>query len=179
MTKRGLLKAQARWETDTRSWAADAARAVLLAICGGEPLPITPYHVGAVLDPSERVMAEVPARVHPDVWMNEARSTASVRPWLVTSERILGRLADRRLAEWRWSRILGCQVNLTPGDEVVSVDTWDGAVTEWRGPGVAPLAVVAIARLYGPRSLLDHPGLSGLRAPGYARRNQLAGERTA
>ena len=168
MTKRGFLKAQARWEVETRSWAAGAARAVLRAICGGDPLPVTPYRVGAVLDPGERVMAEVPARVHPDVWMLEASSTPSVRPWLVTSDRILGRLADRRLAEWRWSRILGCQVDLSPGDEVVLLDNWDGAVTAWRGPGVAPLAVVAVARLYGPRALLDHPGLSGLRTPGYA-----------
>ncbi len=113
-------------------------------------------------------MVEVPARVVPDVWTIESNSCSSTRPWLVTSERILGRLAFGRLAEWRWSRILGCQVDLTPGDEVASVDTCDGAVTEWRGPGVAPLAVIAIARLYGPRALLNHPGLAYLRATGHA-----------
>jgi hypothetical protein len=163
VTKRALLKAQARWETDTRSWAAEAARAVLLAICGGDPLPITPYRVGAVLNTGEHAMAEVPARVDPDAWMTETRAVPSVRPWLVTSERILGRLADGRLAEWRWRQIMGCQIDLTPGDEVVSVDTSDGALTQWLGPGVAPLAVVAVARLYGPQSLLDHPGLTPLR----------------
>ena len=164
MTKRALQKAQERWEIQTRSWAADTARAVLLAICGGDPLPITPYRVGAVLEPGELIMVEVPARVVPDVWTIESNSCPSIRPWLVTSERILGRLADGRLAEWRWSEIMGCQVDLTPGVEVVSLDTRDWAVTRWQGPGVAPLAVVTVAHLYGPRALLNHPGLIYLRA---------------
>jgi hypothetical protein len=136
---------------------------VLLAICYGEPLPITPYRVGAILELDERVMAEIPARLYPDVFLSESTNNPVVRPWLITSERVLGRLADGRLAEWRWKDVVGCQIDLTPGHEFVSLDIWNGALTQWNGPGVAPLAVTAVARLYGPSSLLDHPGLACLR----------------
>jgi hypothetical protein len=55
-----------------------------------------------------------------------------------------------------------CRVDLTPGTELVSIDL-HGSITHWTGPGIARLAIVAIARLYGPMSLLDHPGLACLR----------------
>jgi hypothetical protein len=54
--------------------------------------------------------------------------------------------------------MVGCPVDLTPDSELVSVDLADGSITHWTGPGVAPLAIIAIARLYGPIFLLDHPG---------------------
>ncbi len=138
----------------------------MLAISGGDPLPVTAYRVGAVLEPNEKLLVEIPAQVAPDVWTIQACGAPCVRPWLITSERILGRLGDERLAEWRWSQITGCRVDLAPGRENVSLDTRDGVVTRWEGPGVAPLAVVAVARLYGARGLLDHPGLMPLLAPG-------------
>jgi hypothetical protein len=163
MSKRKVVKAHARWEAATRSWAVDTARMVLRAICDGHPLPLTPYHVGAVLGPGEQLMAEVPAQIVPDVWGGTATDAAIVHPWLITTERIAGRLADGRLAEWRWQDMVGCRVDLTPGTELVSIDLSDGSITHWTGPGVAPLAIVAIARLYGPLSLLDHPGLTHLR----------------
>jgi hypothetical protein len=108
-------------------------------------------------------MAEIPAEIYPDVVLSDSTNNRFVRPWLITSERVLGRLADGRLAEWRWKDVVGCQIDLIPGHEVVSLDTWNGALTQWKGPGVAPLAVTAVARLYGPSSLLDHPGLACLR----------------
>jgi hypothetical protein len=74
------------------------------------------------------------------------------------SERILG-----RLAEWQWRDMVGCRVDLGRGSEIVSIDLLDGSITHWAGPAVAPLAIIAIARLYGPMSLLDHPGMDCLR----------------
>jgi hypothetical protein len=124
--------------------------------------------VGAVLAPDEQVMAEIPAQIVPDVWGGASDGVPMVRPWLVTSERILGRLADGRLAEWQWRHMVGCRVDLTPGSELVSVDLTDGSITHWTGPGVAPLAIIAIARLHGPLSLLDYPGLARLRGVEHA-----------
>jgi hypothetical protein len=103
MSERKLAKAHARWEAATRSWATDTARVVLRTICDGDPLPVRPYNIGRVLLPGEQLMAQVPAQITPDVW----EGTAADRPWLVTTERILGRLGDGRLAEWRlgyWGR---------------------------------------------------------------------------
>jgi hypothetical protein len=168
MSKRKLAKAHARWEAATRTWAADTARSVLRAICDGHPLPLRPYHVGAVLAPDEQVMAEIPAQVILDGWGDVAGGLAAIRPWLVTTRRILGRLADGRLAEWRWDEMVGCRVDLAPGTELVSIDLPDGSITHWTGPGIAPLAIVAIARLYGPLSLLDYPGLARLRVVEHA-----------
>jgi hypothetical protein len=113
-------------------------------------------------------MAEIPAQIIPDVWGDAADGAAIVRPWLVTTDRVLGRLADGRLAEWRWGDVVGCRVDRTPGTELVTIDLPDGSITHWTGPGIAPLAIVAIARLYGPMSLLDHPGLAGLRVADHA-----------
>jgi hypothetical protein len=163
MSKRKIAKAHARWEAATRVWAAATARIVLRAICDGQPLPLRPYRVGAVLAPGEELLAEIPARILPDVWNGDSIGVPAVRPWLVTSERILGRLADSRLAEWQWGQMVGCRIDLAPGSETVAIDLPDGSVTHWTGPGVAPLAIIAIARLYGPMSLLDHPGLTDLR----------------
>ncbi len=37
----------------------------------------------------------------------------------------------------------------------------------WKGPGITPLAVVAVWHLHGPQAMIEHPGLAVLRqAPG-------------
>jgi hypothetical protein len=95
-------------------------------------------------------MAEVPAQIIPDVWGGTRDGAAVVHAWLITAERILGRLADGPLAEWRWGDMIGCRVDLTTGTELLSIHLPDGSVTNWTGPGISPLAIVAIARLYGP-----------------------------
>ncbi|MGO9954398.1 MAG: hypothetical protein ACLP50_00180 [Solirubrobacteraceae bacterium] len=66
---------------------------------------------------------------------------------------------------WEWDSCVGCQVDLTPGRETVSLDfpRLLGPV-HWRGPGVAPLAVAAVAKLHGSRAAIDHPGLAVLRS---------------
>ncbi len=88
--------------------------------------------------------------------------------------RIAGRVHPDTLRWWEWDHRVGCQVDLTPGRETVSLDfpRLPGPV-HWRGPGVAPLAVAvavavavaAVAKLHGPQAAIDHPGLAVLRSP--------------
>jgi hypothetical protein len=130
------------------------------------PQPVTPYQVGVVLDSDELVLVEIPAR-----FLNEGPPATEtpvtwrppILPWLITSHRIVGRLGNDRLYGWRWQQFTGCRVDLQPGTEFVAVDASDGIPLSWVGPAVAPLAVAAIFRLYGPAALLDHPGLAPLR----------------
>jgi hypothetical protein len=166
MTARRARRELARWETASRAWALGTARSLALAIYHNRPQPVTPYQVGVVLDSHERPLIEIPAR-----FLNEAPHMNGtpvtwrppIRPWLITNHRIVGRLGDDRLYSWRWQHFTGCRVDLQPGTEFVAIDAWDGSPLSWVGPAVAPLAVVAIFRLYGPTALLDHPGLACLR----------------
>jgi hypothetical protein len=131
------------------------------------PQPVTPYQVGVVLDPDERPLIEIPARlINEPPPLNWGRKgwCSPMRPWLITDSRIVGRLGDDRVYGWRWQHLTGIRVNLCIRHEVVSLDTWDGLPLTWAGPAVAPLAVAAIYKLYGPAALLDHPGLAVLRA---------------
>jgi hypothetical protein len=131
------------------------------------PQPVTPYQVGVVLDSNERPLIEIPARfLNEGPPANGAPGTwrPPIRPWLITNHRIIGRLGDDKLYGWRWQHFTGCRVDLEPGREFVALDAWDGIPLSWAGPAVAPLAVAAIFRLYGPAALLDHPGLPRLRS---------------
>jgi hypothetical protein len=145
----------------------DAARSLALAMYHNRAQPVTPYQVGVVLESYERPLIEIPARLLNEMPpMNEAPAAWSppVRPWLITDNRLVGRLADDKLYGWRWQHLTGCRVGLQFGLEVVTLDTWDGIPLAWAGPAVAPLAVAAIYKLYGPTALLDHPGLAPLRS---------------
>jgi hypothetical protein len=167
MTKRAHRKALALWEAETREWAIQTAQILILAICGGEPLPARPYHVGVVLGPDEQPWVECPTRfLHEMASSPQAGTSAGwppVRPWLVTSERIVGRLGDDRLYGYRWEHIVGCRIDLALGQERVSLDMQDGSPLSWAGPATAPMAVTAVYHLHGPYALLDHPGLAPLR----------------
>jgi hypothetical protein len=88
---------------------------------------------------------------------------AAIRPWLVTSERIVGRLWDDRLYGWRWKSITGFRATLEPGREIVALDHYDGSQLQWAGAGVAPIAIAATARLHGAQALVYHPALRSLR----------------
>ena len=168
MTSRKERKALARWEEGTRDWAHETARDLVMAMVRGEPMPATPYRIGVILEPEERVWAECPVR-----FLQERAHAAGpgaswppIRPWLITSVRVVGRLADDRLYGWRWEQMRGCRVDLSIPSELVALDCAGGERLDWTGPGVAPLAVATIYRLHGPRALAEHPGLDVLRVDG-------------
>lgn len=163
MTNRKQREALARWEADTRKWAHETAGNLVLSMVGGTPAPANPYGIGVVLDPGERVWAECPIRFLQENLPSDGPTVAPVRPWLVTSDRIVGRLGDDHLYGWRWENIRGCRVNLSPSAEFVTLDPDVGSRLDWTGPGVSPLAVAAVYRLHGRQSLVDHPGLSTIR----------------
>ena len=163
MTKLKERKALTRWENDTREWAHQTARNLVLAIVRGQPVPANPYRVGVVLDPGERVWAECPIRFLQEMVPRDGPAAPPVRPWLVTSDRIVGRLGDDHLYGWRWDHVRGCRVDLRATAEFVVLDMEGGCQLEWTGPGVAPLAVATVFRLQGRTALVQHPGLHTLR----------------
>lgn len=163
MTKRKQRRALARWENDTRQWAHQTARDLVLAMISGQPTAATPYGIGVVLDPGERVWAECPIRFPREAPAADGPTTPPVRPWLVTSDRIVGRLGDDRLYGWRWEHIRGCRVDLALSQELVTLDLDNGSSLDWVGAAVAPLAVAAVYTLHGQQALVDHPGLSAIR----------------
>ena len=163
MTKRNERKALARWEDDTREWAHQTARELVLAMVGGQRVTVNPYVIGVVLDPGERVWAECPARFLEENLPLDCPTTPPIRPWLVTSDRIVGRLGDDRLYGWRWENVRGCRVDMSASAEYVTLDLDDRSRLDWTGPGVAPFAVAAVYRLHGREALLDHPGLTSIR----------------
>ena len=166
MSKRKEAKALARWEHDTRQWAIDTGRDLALDLYHDRNRAARPYGVGVVLDPDEKVWAEVPVRFNLD-WTPPAnpgeQATPVIRPWLVTSGRVVGRLADDRLHGYRWESAVGVRVDLATGREVVSLDIEGQPTLVWSGPGAAPMAVAAIFHLYGPAAMIEHPGLAPLR----------------
>lgn len=163
MTKRQQRRALAQWECDTRQWAHQTARDLVLAMVSGQPAAVTPYRIGVVLDPGEQVWAECPVQFLEEPIPADGEVARPVRTWLVTSERIVGRLGDDCLYGWRWEHTRGCRVDVSDSAEFVSLDRGDGSHLEWAGAGVAPLAVAAVFRLHGYNALLDHPGLAAIR----------------
>jgi hypothetical protein len=81
--------------------------------------------------------------------------------WTITSARLVGRNGDGGLLSIWWSGVVAVQIDLDA--ETVNIETTTG----WRaciaGPGVAPIAVAAVAGCHGAPALLTHPGLSRLR----------------
>jgi hypothetical protein len=166
MSKRKDAKDLARWEDEARQWATVAGRQLALDLYRGRKTATQPYGVGVVLDPDERVWGEVPVRFNLD-WMPrgapDERAQVAIRSWLVTSARVVGRLADDRLHGYRWENAVGVRIDLTPGREVVSLDIESEPTLIWTGPGVAPLAIAAVFHLYGPLAMIQHPGLAAIR----------------
>jgi hypothetical protein len=177
VTRRKERKALARWEAEIRQWATDTGRSLVLAICTDQAVPATPYQVGVVIGPDEQAWVECPARFHqerpPSRQAVHSPFWPPIRPWLVTSQRIVGRLGDDRLYGYRWEHFDGCRVELTAGNERVSLDLQDSGPLTWTGPGVAPMAVAAVWHLHGSHALLGHPGLGPLRT---RTRDRLAAE---
>jgi hypothetical protein len=168
VTKRRDAKALTRWEAEAREWATNAARDLALNLYQVRETATRPYGIGVVLDPGEKAWAEVPVRFNLD-WPLPAKldqqTQPAIRSWLVTSARVVGRLADNRLHGYRWEKMVGARIDLTPGREAVAVDIEGQPTLLWSGPGVAPFAVAAVFHLYGPVAMIEHPALAPLRVP--------------
>jgi hypothetical protein len=172
-SKRKQGRELGRWEAATRTWAQHTARALAMALYCDNDTGARPFGVGVVLDPGERVLVETPLCFSADVPIAPAEAaTASPlqlpapRSWLVTNHRIVARLSCDRLHGWRWEHMVGCRVDLTPGQEVVALDLNCERPLIWTGPGVAPFAVAAVYRLYGLLAMVQHPGLAVIRQQG-------------
>ncbi len=168
MSKRKDAKALARWNDEARHWATTTGRGLALDLYYGRETAAGPYGVGAVLDPGEKIWAEVPVRFNLD-WTAPVKpgeqAHPPVRSWLVTSARVVGRLGDDRLHGYRWEKAVGARVDLTPGREAMSLDIEGKPTLIWTGPAVAPMAVAAVFHLYGPIAMIEHPGLAAVRVP--------------
>jgi hypothetical protein len=163
MSKRKQAKALTHWSEETRRWATAAGRALALDLYFNRDTNLRPYEIGVVLDPGEKVWAEAPVQFNLDWTLPGKAIEPAFRPWLVTSDRVVGRLSDDQLYGYRWERAVGVRVDLTPDHEVVSLDIEGEPMLMWSGPAVAPIAVAAIFHLYGPIGVVEHPGLLTLR----------------
>ena len=161
-----MMLTRRRRDTRTREQATAVARQLAVALSTAAAVGPTPYSVGLVLEPDEQVWAQVPARCSADGPAKPGHKQGPRREtdWLITNQRIAGRFYEETLRWYTWAGCVGCQVDLTPGHEVVSLD-YPGLAgpVHWRGPGVAPLAVAAVVKLHGAHAALDHPGLAVLR----------------
>jgi hypothetical protein len=158
-----VILTRRRREARIREQASAVARQLAVALSSGTAVGPTPYSVGLVLEPGEQVWAQVPARCSADAPAKPGDEKGPRREtdWLITNQRIAGRFYEETLRWYTWAGCVGCQVDLTPGREFVGLDFpgLPGPV-QWRGPGVAPLAVAAVVQLH---AALEHPGLGVLR----------------
>ncbi|MHB1510937.1 MAG: hypothetical protein ACYCST_16800 [Acidimicrobiales bacterium] len=163
MSRRSNAQAWARWSEDTRRQATATGRNLAMDLYHRRETAVRPYGVGLVLGAHERVWAEVPVQFNldciPPVRPNGPTAPPVVRPWLVTSDRVVGRLSDDRLHGYRWEAVVGARVDLTPGREAVTLDIENEPTLICSGPGAAPMAVAAVFHLYGPIAMIEHPGL--------------------
>lgn len=117
--------------------------------------------------PRRESVGRGPGHLQPQLYpirqTRRTRLAGRVRPRLVTSTRIVGRLGDDRLHGYRWDKTVGARIDLTPSRETVILDVDGEPTLAWTGPGVAPMAVAAVFHLYGARAMIDHPGLVALR----------------
>jgi hypothetical protein len=168
MSRRKDAKALVRRDDGARQWATATGRALALDLYFNRETATLPYGVGVVLDAGEKVWAQVPVRFNldrtPPVTPGEHTQPA-FRSLLVTTNRVVGRLADDRLHGYRWDKAVGARVDLTPGREVVSldIDIESEPTLIWTGPAVAPVAVAVVFHLFGSLAMIQRPGLAAVR----------------
>ena len=80
--------------------------------------------------------------------------------WLATSVRLYGRARDGEIFSIWWARLDTLEVDLDGGRVVLGTDAWRAQLI---GPGVAPIAVAAVAACHGHGALLAHRSLARLR----------------
>lgn len=153
------------------------ARELARAIVEDRRAPTAHLAAGVVLEPGEDAWQQTAARLQVRTnqparmaWpgrrdSNVTRETATEHwqdhgqiDWLITSQRIVGRLpaSNEMFSVW-WSGLAGVDIDLE-SDRIVfnAVNGWTGMVT---GPAVTPIAVAAVATCYGLEALLIHPAL--------------------
>jgi hypothetical protein len=79
--------------------------------------------------------------------------------WLATSARLYGRARDGHVFSIWWARLDSLEVDLDGDRLVLGADDWSAQLI---GPGVAPIAVAAVAACHSTTAFLAHCGLSGL-----------------
>jgi hypothetical protein len=165
LSERRARRRRAEWQSEIRIWAITTARSLAIDLHCDHSLPIRSYKVGLVLWDGEQAWAEIPVKCSADtpVPIGDGRLALQTTPWLVTSERVAGRLQPNTLRWWTWDQVIGMQVDLRPGRERVCLDIDGSTPVYFESPGVAPLAVAAVYRLHGPMAVIEHPSLAPLR----------------
>jgi hypothetical protein len=136
------------------------ARALALELARGVPSArFDPMREGVVLQSGETVYRQV--RIWVRVQQDGRWADASFADVLVTDLRLLCRFANGRLASLWWRGVVGLHVDLAA--EHVVLDFGDGQPVSFSGVKVAPVAVAAIASIYGAQALVSHPALVPLR----------------
>jgi hypothetical protein len=166
-----LIFVQARW-TSCRKWAAG----------GGTADGPASHDIGFVLEHSEHVWYRCPAAYQwctSVSWIDQRIShwgyrasayevttprmvSLGMSDWLVTERRLATRQSDGQVISIYWTALAGLIVDLVA--ERVVLEGVDGYHGELAEPGIAPMAVAAIAACHGPHALLDHPALASLRS---------------
>ena len=139
------------------------ARALAIELARGETSArFDPMTAGVVLQPGETVYRHVP------IWIRAQQdgrwAGASCANVFLTDLRLLCRFSTGRLTSLWWRGVVGLHVDLAA--EHIVLDYGDGQPVGLSGQRLAPIAVVAIASVYGTQALVGHPALAPLRARG-------------
>jgi hypothetical protein len=98
--------------------------------------------------------------------------------WLITSQRIVGRLraSSDMMSVW-WSGLAGFEIDLH--DDRLTLNGANGWTGQLTCPDVSPIALAAAGMCYGPDAIAVHPALAALRkAEGWQTRMLPRGART-
>jgi hypothetical protein len=150
-----------RREADLALPLADARRLALEVAGLAPPNHVDVMALGIVLEPSESASRLVTTRLRVregGTWTDEAPC-----PCLVTDRRLLLHLPHGEIASLWWGGLVGLEIDLV--NHRVTLDYGDARPRVLVGPGVASVAVMAVAQVYGLDALASHPGLSPLRHP--------------
>jgi hypothetical protein len=169
-----------------RRMAREQARDLVAVLASGGHDPLVHLAAGVVLEPGEVAWQRTTARLAvwrtESTWVTHSRvswwgrrahsvgreaTTSGWREhgsidWLITSARLVGRApgSGELISIW-WAGLSGVQVDLGLG--VVKLEATNGWRAQVAGPGVAPIAVAAVAACHGLADLAKHPALVCLR----------------